>query len=121
MIVPNDIDGAVMLGRYGRVALSPFQTIIVHGNRRRPEGVGRAATADVPDIATFGAGKSGRRLWIYWVMRIDDMCASARVYCKRWEHAARPTFIERERPQEEWQLEGVRCGHHYGIERCPVI
>ena len=61
MIVPNHTDGAIMLGVDGRVALSPFQTIIVYGNRRRPEGVGRAATADVPDIATFGAGKAGRR------------------------------------------------------------
>src|SRR5258707_763795 len=121
MVVPNDIDGAVMLGVDGWVTLSPFQTIIVYGNRRRPEGVGRAAAADVPDIAAFGAGKAGRRSWIHRVVGIDDMRTSARVYCKRWEHAPPPTFIEKERPQEERQLEGVRCSDHHGIERRSVI
>src|SRR5262249_55245279 len=98
MVIPNDINGAVMLGVYSRVSLSPFQTIIVYGDRRRPERVRRAVTADVPDIATFGTGKAGRRLWIHWVMCIDDMRASALVYGKRWEHVAPPTLIERERP-----------------------
>src|SRR5215510_14781945 len=121
MVIPNDINGATMLGVYSRVSLSPFQTIIVYGDRRRPGGVRRAVTADVPDITPFGAGKSGQRLWIHRVVGIDDMRASVFAYRKRWEHAAPPTFIECERPQEERQLEGVRCGDHHGIERGAVI
>src|SRR5262249_60893101 len=110
-----------MWGIDGWVALVPFQTIIVYGNRHRPGGIGGTATADVPDIATFGAGKAGRRSWIHRVVGIDDMRASARVDGKRWEHAPPPTFIECERPQEKRQLEGVRCRDHHGIERGPVI
>src|SRR5258708_8348507 len=99
-----------MLGVDGREALSPFQTIIVYCNRRRPEVVERAVTADVPDIPTFGAGKAGRRSWIHWIVGIDDMRASARVDGQRWDHAAPSTFAACERPQYARHLARVPCG-----------
>src|SRR5713101_7888668 len=127
MVVPNDINGTVMLGVYGREALSPFQTVIVYGNRRRPEGVGRPGAADVADIATLrsrGARPAQTRnkgdKIVRRIMRIGYVGASQAIHRQRGEHATPPAMIETKRPQEARQLEGVRCGDHHGIERGPV-